>query len=76
MADGGQGGSARDPTSPFAFPSDTTLRFILLVILVLGTSSFIGYWAYDSVPSYGLDLLNGYKRCFASVASIADSSRS
>ena len=72
MADGGRGGPTRGPISPFAFPSDTTLRFILLVILVLGTSSFIGYWAYTSVPSYARDLLNGYNRCFASVASIAD----
>jgi len=30
--------------NPFAFPSDTTFRFVLLIVAVLGASLFIYYW--------------------------------
>jgi len=36
--------SRRPRLNPFAFPSDTDLRFLLLIITVLGTSLFIYNW--------------------------------
>src|SRR4051812_48480829 len=47
--------------NPFAFPSDTTFRFILLLVSVIGASLFI----YDSLfTKFNLKmLLNDFTRC-------------
>ena len=36
--------------NPFAFPSDTDFRFVLLIVSVLGASLFIYSTVYFSVP--------------------------
>jgi Zn-dependent protease with chaperone function len=42
--------------NPFAFPSDTTFRFVLLVVAVLGSTLYIWDWIYfavgDNAASY------------------------
>jgi Zn-dependent protease with chaperone function len=48
--------SRRPLLNPFALPSETTLRFILLVVAVLGTSLFISNWLYFSVSDGAADL--------------------
>ena len=35
--------------NPFAFPSDTTFRFVLLVGAVLGTTLYVWNWIYFAV---------------------------
>ena len=43
--------SARKPRlNPFAFPSDTDFRFVLLIVMVLGSSMFIYNWLYMGMP--------------------------
>lgn len=47
--------------NPFAFPSDTDFRFILLIVSVLGASLFIYSTVYFSIPvtrNYWLDVQN------------------
>jgi Zn-dependent protease with chaperone function len=39
--------------NPFAFPSDTTFRFVLLVVAVLGTTFFVWNWIYFAVGGHG-----------------------
>src|SRR4029077_9313685 len=39
--------------NPFAFPSDTTFRFVLLVVAVLGTTLFVWNWIYFAVDDHG-----------------------
>jgi hypothetical protein len=47
--------------NPFAFPSDTDFRFVLLIVSVLGASLFIYRAVYFSIPStrdYWLTIIN------------------
>ena len=37
--------------SPFAFPSDTDFRFVLLIVVVIGASLFIYFATYNEIPS-------------------------
>lgn len=46
----------RPRLDPFALPSETTLRFVLLVVAVLGTSLFISNWLYYSVSDGAADM--------------------
>lgn len=43
----------RPRLNPFAFPSDTTFRFVLLVVAVLGTTLYIWNWIYLAVGEHG-----------------------
>ena len=43
----------RPRLNPFAFPSDTTFRFLLLIIAVLGTTLYIWDWIYFAVGDNG-----------------------
>src|SRR5688500_10741025 len=36
--------------NPFAFPSDTDLRFVLLMVSVVGSTMFIYSWFYNLSP--------------------------
>jgi len=59
--------SSREPRlNPFVFPSDTDLRFVLLVVSVLGSSLFIYNWLY--YVFFGSEFLRAHRRCLASVA--------
>ena len=39
----------RPRLNPFAFPSDTTFRFVLLVLAVLGATLYVWQWIYAAV---------------------------
>jgi Zn-dependent protease with chaperone function len=52
--------------NPFVFPSDTDLRFVLLVVSVLGSSLFIYNWLY--YVFFGSEYLRAHRRCLASAA--------
>jgi Zn-dependent protease with chaperone function len=54
----------RPRLNPFAFPSDTTFRFVLLIVSILGASLFIYQMLYYSVPRLSQQLLNTYSRCY------------
>lgn len=41
----------RPRLNPFALPSETTLRFVLLIVAVLGTSIFISNWLYFTLTN-------------------------
>jgi Zn-dependent protease with chaperone function len=50
-------GAARQTrVDPFAFPSDTTFRFVLLILSVLGASLFAFNWVYWSVHDVNREL--------------------
>jgi Zn-dependent protease with chaperone function len=59
--DAGPQAGRRPRLNPFAFPSDTTFRFVLLVGAVLGTTLYVWNWIYFAVGSnsaaYGRDAL-------------------
>lgn len=58
--------SPREPRlNPFVFPSDTDLRFVLLVVSVLGSSVFIYNWLHIVVFLEGHQ--EARRRCAASV---------
>ena len=50
--------------NPFVFPSDTDLRFVLLVVSVLGSSLYIYNWLYYLF--FGTKFLEAHRRCLAS----------
>jgi Zn-dependent protease with chaperone function len=52
--------------NPFVFPSDTDLRFVLLVVSVLGSSLFIYNWLYYFF--FSSEFLEAHRRCMASAA--------
>jgi Zn-dependent protease with chaperone function len=58
-------GSARSRLDPFALPSATTLRFILLVAAVVGTSTFAFNFLYLALAPEGSGELGLYLRCQA-----------
>ncbi|MGH3043888.1 MAG: M48 family metalloprotease, partial [Gaiellaceae bacterium] len=45
----GPSGEQEPRLNPFAFPSDTTFRFFLLVVSIVGVSLFLYNWLYFSV---------------------------
>src|SRR5687768_6829314 len=45
----GPSGAQERRLNPFAFPSDTTFRFLLLVVSIVGVSLFLYNWLYFSV---------------------------
>jgi Zn-dependent protease with chaperone function len=49
--------------NPFIFPSDTTFRFILLIVSVLGTSLFIYNWLYNTFPANQAHTISTVARC-------------
>jgi Zn-dependent protease with chaperone function len=50
--------------NPFAFPSDTDFRFLLLIVSVLGASLFIYRAVYFSIPSTRDYWFNTINRCW------------
>jgi Zn-dependent protease with chaperone function len=61
---------ARGPVArlnPFAFPSDTELRFVLLVVAVLSTSMLVYSAIYDRLPSTAEYKRAEYARCVTEV---------
>jgi Zn-dependent protease with chaperone function len=52
--------------NPFVFPSDTDLRFVLLVVSVLGSSLFIYNWLY--YVFFSSEFLRAHRQCLASAA--------
>lgn len=52
---------ARPKLNPFLFPSDTDFRFALLIVSVLGASSFIYYWI--NIPILGTELRAALIEC-------------
>lgn len=55
----------REPRlNPFVFPSDTDLRFVLLVVSVLGASLFVYNWLYYDL--FSSEFLDATRRCQAS----------
>ena len=66
--------SPRKPRlNPFVFPSDTDLRFVLLVVSVLGSSLFIYNWLYYLF--FRSEFLEAHRRCLASTAAAYPDSR-
>lgn len=58
--------SVRPPRlNPFAFPSDTDFRFILLIVSVVGASLFIYSTVYFSIPATRNYWLNVQNQCWA-----------
>jgi len=45
----GPSGAQQPRLNPFAFPSDTTFRFFLLVVSIVGVSLFLYNWLYFEV---------------------------
>jgi Zn-dependent protease with chaperone function len=43
----------RPRLNPFAFPSDTTFRFVLLIVAVLGSTLYVWDWIYFAVGDNG-----------------------
>ena len=43
----------RPRLNPFAFPSDTTFRFVLLIVAVLGSTLYVWDWIYFAAGSNG-----------------------
>lgn len=64
MADIGQGRASAVRLNPFAFPSDTDFRFVLLIASVLGSALFIYEALYYSFPGYAERTATAYLRCF------------
>lgn len=57
--------STREPRlNPFVFPSDTDLRFVLLVVSVLGASLFTYTWLYQIF--FGASFWDSFSRCMTS----------
>jgi hypothetical protein len=52
----------RDRVDPFAFPTDTTFRFVLLVAAVLGASLYLYNAVYLSIGNRSEDLAT-YRAC-------------
>jgi hypothetical protein len=49
--------------NPFAFPSDTDFRFVLLIVSVLGASLFLYNWLYFSIPVARKYWTDNFIRC-------------
>jgi Zn-dependent protease with chaperone function len=53
----------RPRLSPFVFPSDTTFRFALLVVAVLGANLYVWNWLWIAVGADQRDVVRGYLDC-------------
>ena len=49
--------------NPFVFPSDTTFRFALLVVAVLGANLYVWNWLWHALGSDGQAVAAGYEFC-------------
>ena len=56
----------RPRLNPFAFPSDTTFRFVLLVVAVLGSTLYVWNWIYYAVGDHVGRLTQASRDCLAS----------
>jgi Zn-dependent protease with chaperone function len=63
MATGSAPTSPLPRLNPFAFPSDTDFRFVLLIVLVLGSSMFAYNWIFNSLPANRVATVETYERC-------------
>jgi len=61
LADPEAKGTAR--LNPFVFPSDTTFRFALLVVAVLGANLYVWNWLWIAVGSDTREVASGYLDC-------------
>jgi Zn-dependent protease with chaperone function len=50
--------------SPFVFPSDTTFRFLLLLVAVIGANLYIWNWLWITIGVDRGDQANAYFACF------------
>jgi Zn-dependent protease with chaperone function len=59
------GDEPRSPArlSPFVFPSDTTFRFALLVVAVLGANLYVWNWLWIAVGTDRREVASGYLAC-------------
>jgi len=68
MTNDAEGGKQPPRLNPFAFPSDTDFRFVLLIALVLVSSLYI-YWQLNPIPIEQIptqcELGVGYRDCMA-----------
>ena len=55
----------RPRLSPFAFPSDTTFRFVLLVLAVVGATLYVWQWIYFAVGINGDAYVERVRTCQA-----------
>ncbi|MDQ3889655.1 MAG: M48 family metalloprotease [Actinomycetota bacterium] len=53
----------RERLNPFAFPSQTTFRFVLLIFAVLGSSFYMFNGLYFTASAHGLAQARAYARC-------------
>jgi Zn-dependent protease with chaperone function len=51
--------------NPFAFPSDTTFRFVLLLVAVLGTTLYVWNWIYAAVGDHAAKAAAHAAACIA-----------
>jgi Zn-dependent protease with chaperone function len=66
MSPGAEPAAERQPRlNPFAFPSDTTFRFVLLVLAVLGATLYVWQWIYFAAGVDGSDYLAKSRECTA-----------
>jgi Zn-dependent protease with chaperone function len=63
---------ARPELDPFAFPSDTTFRFLLLILAVIGTSLFAFNHLYLSIHDSTATQLRDARLCIARSSSPAE----
>ena len=59
----GQSGPAKPRLNPFAFPSDTDFRLLILVAAVVGSGLFIYNWIYFGLPNQSRADLVVYQQC-------------
>jgi hypothetical protein len=53
----------RPRLNPFAFPSDTTFRFVLLVVAVLGSTLYVWNWIYAAVGDHAARFARASRDC-------------
>lgn len=56
--------TSRPRLNPFAFPSDTDFRFVILIVAVLSASLFIYQNLYFALPANAAYSTTAYVRCF------------
>ena len=58
--------------NPFVFPSDTTFRFALLVVAVLGANLYVWNWLWNALGSDGQAVAAGYEFCVRTYGTAGD----
>ena len=58
--------------NPFVFPSDTTFRFALLVVAVLGANLYVWNWLWIALGSDGQAVAAGYEFCVRTYGTAGD----